>query len=469
MPLTYDSDNQPHTRSLIGIGVAVGGNVLISLALNCQKLAHKRLEVEKRKLRESSITITSPAPHQTELDERHPLLEGPNHTQLYAATHSPRSRRPHVVVPEHARVSRHSVPLDHAFDENRVEEVATHNETDYLRSKLWWFGLILMNIGEFGNFLSYAYAPASVVAPLGTVALISNCFFAPIMLKEKLRKCDILGVVLAIFGAVTIIGAGKLSDVQLDPEGLIRAISRKPFVIYAIINTTLMIIFVILSASSASTEWVFIDVGLCALFGGFTVLATKALSTLLTLHWIIIFKDWITYPIVTVLIVTGVGQIKYLNRALMKFDSKVVIPTFFVLFNLSAIVGSAILYGDFQNVEVHQFTTFLYGCATTFLGVFFLTRSTAETGVALEEPVVTTDNVENGHNDQSHDAIIRSPPQQHTFPVLRGKQSSASLVLSPGQYLLLAASPPRHHTGSVERPVDSPVQNAQGSVSRRKK
>lgn len=32
-----------------------------------------------------------------------------------------------------------------------------------------WFGLFLMNVGEFGNFLSYAYAPASVVAPLGTV------------------------------------------------------------------------------------------------------------------------------------------------------------------------------------------------------------------------------------------------------------------------------------------------------------
>lgn len=27
-----------------------------------------------------------------------------------------------------------------------------------------------MNVGEFGNFLSYAYAPASVVAPLGTVS-----------------------------------------------------------------------------------------------------------------------------------------------------------------------------------------------------------------------------------------------------------------------------------------------------------
>lgn len=26
-----------------------------------------------------------------------------------------------------------------------------------------------MNVGEVGNFISYAFAPASVVAPLGTV------------------------------------------------------------------------------------------------------------------------------------------------------------------------------------------------------------------------------------------------------------------------------------------------------------
>ncbi len=29
-----------------------------------------------------------------------------------------------------------------------------------------------MNIGESGNFISYAFAPASVVAPLGTVRAI---------------------------------------------------------------------------------------------------------------------------------------------------------------------------------------------------------------------------------------------------------------------------------------------------------
>lgn len=28
----------------------------------------------------------------------------------------------------------------------------------------------MMNVGELGNFISYAFAPASVVAPLGTVS-----------------------------------------------------------------------------------------------------------------------------------------------------------------------------------------------------------------------------------------------------------------------------------------------------------
>ena len=71
---------------------------------------------------------------------------------------------------------------------------------------LRWLGFLLMNVGEMGNFISYAFAPASIVAPLGTVstfalylghfciydryaqfALIANCVFAPFMLKERFR------------------------------------------------------------------------------------------------------------------------------------------------------------------------------------------------------------------------------------------------------------------------------------------
>jgi len=34
--------------------------------------------------------------------------------------------------------------------------------------------------------------------------------------------------------------------------------------------------------------------------GGFTVLSTKALSTLLTMEWIEMFTKWITYPTILV-------------------------------------------------------------------------------------------------------------------------------------------------------------------------
>ena len=38
--------------TVAGISVAIAGNILISLALNCQKLAHRRLEVEREHARE---------------------------------------------------------------------------------------------------------------------------------------------------------------------------------------------------------------------------------------------------------------------------------------------------------------------------------------------------------------------------------------------------------------------------------
>ena len=42
--LLLDGDDPPRTASLIGIAVAISGNIVISLALNAQKLAHRRIE-----------------------------------------------------------------------------------------------------------------------------------------------------------------------------------------------------------------------------------------------------------------------------------------------------------------------------------------------------------------------------------------------------------------------------------------
>ncbi|KAL7282198.1 hypothetical protein ACG7TL_003667 [Trametes sanguinea] len=483
-----------------GIGIAISGNILISLALNCQKLAHRRLEREReaaakelrrpKPIRSTSAPIgrvseepersvsgtarSTPIPAIAVL-ESDPLLESADGVQpgeaerspprpvrrwLFSHTHPARDADRSHLASTHALMPVDVLPIpeDHSsFEEDgfKREDVENGNESDYLKSKLWWLGFLLMNIGELGNFISYAFAPASVVAPLGTFALIANCIFAPLMLGERFRKVgrDFLGIIIAVIGAVTVVLSANPSDSRLDPRHLIEAITQRPFEIYALVYIVGIFILTYLSEGPPGRRWVYIDVGICALFGGFTVLSTKAVSTLLTLEWFQIFQEWITYPVIAVLILTGI-----------------VVPTQFVMFNLSAIVGSAILYGDFKQATFHQLVTFLYGCGATFAGVFIIAWAPALPddeqpededeedehtlpGSRSDAPTVEDGSVTNVRNVKLGSLARRNRPTlvmpenvvgAHATPILRSRQSIVSLYgFSPAQRVLLMNPSPR--------------------------
>ncbi|KAJ6599219.1 magnesium transporter NIPA-domain-containing protein [Mycena vulgaris] len=484
------------TGTFIGITVAITGNVLISLALNLQKLAHKRGEAEKLQRRRDKPATNGAShpnaiPEASEYEDRqsdeaplaeaavlvadygstsrsgstatlHEISVAPKKTLLsrlfplkqHPATNEFPSERTtllpvDVITEEQARQPAQKPPPSEDLDDDE------ENESDYLKSKVWWLGFILMNVGELGNFISYAWAPASVVAPLGTFALVANCVFAPLMLSERFRKRDILGILIAVIGAVTVVLASNASDTRLDPDALLAAISQMPFIVYTCVYVIGIIILSILSQGRAGRQWVFVDVGLCALFGGFTVLSTKAVSTLLTMEWFEMFTKWITYPTIAVLALTGVGQIRYLNRALMRFDAKVVIPIQFVLFTMSAIVGSAILYGDFKKATFHQLVTFLYGCAATFTGVFIIAwepqrgAPEAETESPIDD-LRDPDGSDTEDDDAPHGVLGRRKRPTLILPsgirehqLLRKQSAVSMLALSPARPLLLVHTPPR--------------------------
>ncbi|KAI0092470.1 magnesium transporter NIPA-domain-containing protein [Irpex rosettiformis] len=501
--------------TVAGISVAIIGNILISLALNCQKLAHRRLERERELQRAKNIgkdtnrrsngingnrqdtahefdeqeedgelTPTGlPLRHVSsfhgleEQSESQPLLPR-SHSDAITTRRVPLFRRlfswnkrrdslegyNHSLTPVDVVVDEpSSASIREASQAGRDSEDG--NESDYLRSKLWWFGFTLMNIGEMGNFISYAFAPASVVAPLGTFALVANCVFAPVMLKEKFRKRDIFGIIIAIVGAVTVVLSANPSDTRLDPATLLRAISQKVFIVFSLIYIAAALVLSSLSESSIGTKHVFVDIGLCAIFGGFTVLSTKAISTLLTKEWFEIFTEWITYPIIAVLLGTGIGQIRYLNRALMRFDSKIVVPTQFVMFNLSAIVGSAILYGDFQRATFHQIVTFLYGCAATFAGVFIIAWAPSKYTMSDDEvegptphdedletaptngfgPIIPRDVRLNSLSHRDRPTLFLPDEAANSIQgtsILKHRQSMIDLIgLSPAQRVLLVHTP----------------------------
>lgn len=53
----------------------------------------------------------------------------------------------------------------------------------------------------------------------------------------------------------------------MDPDTLRRAVTRLPFIIYSSIYAGGALILATLSRGKAGQTWVFVDVGLCALFG----------------------------------------------------------------------------------------------------------------------------------------------------------------------------------------------------------
>jgi magnesium transporter len=131
-------------------------------------------------------------------------------------------------------------------------------------------------------------------------ALIANCFFAPLMLHEHFHRKDILGILLAVFGAATVVASAQVSSPHLNPEQLLQALQDPVFIAYACVLMVLVLLLSYASGRKWGEKWVAVDVGLCALYGGFTVLSTKAISSLLTLEWFDIFAEWITYPLFVV-------------------------------------------------------------------------------------------------------------------------------------------------------------------------
>ncbi|KAI0526653.1 magnesium transporter NIPA-domain-containing protein [Xylaria bambusicola] len=336
--------------SLIGIITAIAGNVLIALALNVQRYSHiqlhrKRLEASKRARNNHRNGGVASEDARVEEDD------GDTVTDTHPLTQSFRS--------------------DGSNWTETSGDLPKKSASSYLKSPSWWLGQVLVTVGEIGNFLAYGFAPASIVSTLGVVALISNCIIAPIFFGEVFRKRDFWGVVIAVAGAVTVVLSAKGEETKLDPHDVWNAITTTAFEIY--MGVTIFLIIVLMWASPRyGNRTILIDLGLVGLFGGYTVLTTKGVSSMFSSSFLKIFATPVSYGLAIILVGTALMQVRYLNKALQRFDSTQVIPIQFVLFTLSVIIGSAVLYRDFERTTLEQAIKFVGGCLLTFFGVFLI-------------------------------------------------------------------------------------------------
>ena len=421
--------------SLIGIVTAIVGNILISFALNIQRYAHIRIERETRGKRPQSAKQGKGSPKAARnygTTTQEDVAE--ERAQLNAEAPGPGGKPSgkHTQSVNDEMEERWPLKISFDSDNTLADEKDDNDDEDrksYLKSPYWWLGITLMTVGEAGNFLAYGFAPASIVSPLGVVALISNCVIAPFMLKERFRQRDAWGVLVAITGAVTVVLSAKQSETKMGPDDLWYAIKRWEFMTYIGI-TALVIIALMVARPKYGNRTVLIDLGLVGLFGGYTALSTKGVASLLsdTLWRAMTFP--ITYILLLVLVLSALMQIKYVNKALQNFDSTQVIPTQFVMFTLSVIIGSAVLYREFETTTFDRVAKFVGGCFLTFFGVYLITSGRPR----------RQEDMDGGDNSDEEEAI--------------------HLIDDEAQYSLKKQSGPGtlRSTRSTERPV-TPIQD----------
>ena len=258
--------------SLIGIVTAIVGNILISFALNIQRYAHIRLSREHDEKagewsngrsqddnRDYGTQQVDIAEERARLNSETLPEDVSTRKRQYSNGYGSNSALAEG-VPLHSRSSSESTV-------KQSEKPKPHpDRKTYLKSPYWWAGIVLMTIGEAGNFLAYGFAPASIVSPLGVVALVSNCIIAPVLLKERFRQRDFWGVLVAIAGAVTIVLSAKNSETKMGPRDVWAAITRWEFETYLGI-TAALIVLLMWASGRYGEKTILIDLGLVGLFG----------------------------------------------------------------------------------------------------------------------------------------------------------------------------------------------------------
>lgn len=450
--------------SLIGIVTAIVGNVLIALALNLQRYAHTRIHRARlpastppRPALKSTSTPDRPRPYGSIGPDLTP--SAPRPSELDEAPASDDELDP--LVPSEA-----DADTNHCHPRTSDGPASTSTST-YLKSPYWWLGQTFITLGEMGNFLAYGFAPASIVSPLGVVALISNCIIAPVMFHEKFRARDFWGVLIAVAGVATVVLSANQQETKLEPSDVWRAITTTEFEIYLAV-TTLLILLLMWASENYGGSTILIDLGLVGLFGklffffwpfprlpspncvcppprlqpqppllplltppspstgGYTALATKGVSSMLSSTLWRAFTTPVTYVLILILLITAVMQIRYVNKALQRFDSTQVIPIQFVLFTLCVIVGSAVLYRDFEKTTPRQAATFVGGCLLTFFGVFLITSGRKQKESDQEEDLLAgTDGAEETISLAQHESNLPCTPRAlPSSPESRSRGSS---------------------------------------------
>jgi drug/metabolite transporter (DMT)-like permease len=279
--------------------------------------------------------------------------------------------------------------------QKKGHQMATDRSKKYYLNIVWILGILVMLLGEAGNFFAYGMAPASLVASLGAVSVVVTSVLARIILKEYMHWQSWIGTVMTIIGTCLIIICSPEEVTNVDAGEITVRLSSTVFITYLIFVVDLIIVLLI-AENPKGKKNVIVYIMLCSAIGGVMVISAKSLSSFIlsaAAQGENQFVHPIAYLFIGVIVFAGGLQMHYLNKSLGIYGASEVIPVYFVLFTLSCVIGASILFNEFTNMSVLPATGFGGGLVINWFGIYLVKKKPPEQ--IKKEPILHDPEVPN--------------------------------------------------------------------------
>lgn len=356
---------------VLAVFLAAIASFISNLGVNLQKLHHIRTRVPS-----TAATTRSHSP--THLSS--------NKTSSTSHSHTLTVRAPSTSPTPSPAVS------------GEADTDADNDGAHYSSSILWRCGLLLIILGSLFDVAALALGPQSLIAPLGSLTLVSNIACAYCLLRERVSRYDIAATALIVMGSSIAIGWGKKDEVTYTVQELFGLYHQAEFITYA----TVVVLFSIWCYTQLhKLERLESDEGkesplylahrsrhrfyypaLAGTIGAQSVLFAKCSVELLVNTFgsaqSNMFSEWPSYLVLAAMFGSIFLQIHYLNEGLRRFSSTYSIPVFQAFWILVSVVSGLIYYREWQGLDTVSCVMFTLGVCVTVSGVVMLSRRDME-------------------------------------------------------------------------------------------
>ncbi|KAK7137907.1 hypothetical protein R3I94_013527 [Phoxinus phoxinus] len=244
----------------------------------------------------------------------------------------------------------------------------------YLKEWLWWAGLILMGIGEAANFAAYAFAPATLVTPLGALSVLVSAVLSSYFLSERLNIHGKIGCVLCIFGSTVMVLHAPQEEEVASLTAMAEKLKDPGFIAFAVCIVVSSLGLILFVAPRYGQKNVLVYILICSVIGSLSVSCVKGLGIGIKelFAGTAVLKEPLFWALLICLVICISIQISYLNKALDIFNTSIVTPIYYVFFTVSVMACSAILFKEWLRMSTDGAAGTVSGFLTIIIGIFLL-------------------------------------------------------------------------------------------------